>query len=249
MLLETLKKLENVQELDLQISLINRKKAEFPERLSPIDREISAATQSLQEKQKVLDELEKNLRQQNGALELNEERTKRSEVKLEQIKTNQEYQSLQKEIETLKKNSAVIKENAEKLRAEVEKHRQELAQIEASINELKTKHDAESQKISGEEKNLDSELKDLLQARSQAVVGIEPRLLNAYEKIRNAKFGIGIVRAVAGSCKGCNMKLPPQIYNELQRGTEMHSCPSCRRILVYSESRETSASEAFASTN
>ena len=61
--------------------------------------------------------------------------------------------------------------------------------------------------------------------------GVEVRLLNQYERIRGARAGLGITAAVGGRCRACNMMVPPQLFNELQRGSALHSCPSCNRIL------------------
>ena len=232
---EVLRKLEEVQELDSQIGNLLAKKAEFPKRLVGYELDISTNSTKHADKKKVVDELEKGKRQQLGALELNDERTKRSQEKLEQIKTNQEYQAILKEIESLKKNSAVIKESADKVEAELVKHRAELATFETAWKEAQGKHDVESAKIAEESKSFDADLSKLQDKRKSAIVGIEPRYLAAYDRARMSRQGVGIVGAVGGSCRGCNMRIPPQIYNELQRGTELHMCPSCKRILVYKD--------------
>jgi predicted nucleic acid-binding Zn-ribbon protein len=31
---------------------------------------------------------------------------------------------------------------------------------------------------------------------------------------------------------GCNMQIPPQMYNLLFRGDDLHACPHCQRVLV-----------------
>ncbi|MBI3544416.1 MAG: hypothetical protein HY075_14185 [Deltaproteobacteria bacterium] len=243
---EVLRKLEQVQEIDLQINAILAKKAEFPKRLAEYEASIKASTAKFEEKKKVVDELEKNKRQQLGALELNEERAKRSQEKSEQIKTNQEFQAIQKELESLKKNSATIQDNANKVGEELAKQQKELGAIEAVLTEAKTKLDSESNKIASESGGLENELKRLQGLRVSAADGIDKRYLAAYEKTRLNRSGLGLANATGGSCKGCNMRIPPQIYNELQRGTELFTCPSCRRILVYKDAVRTNTPEATA---
>jgi predicted nucleic acid-binding Zn-ribbon protein len=54
--------------------------------------------------------------------------------------------------------------------------------------------------------------------------------------------GTGVAAAIDGSCSACHIELSPMIYQEIKRVTELHVCPSCHRILYYSES----ASEADA---
>jgi predicted nucleic acid-binding Zn-ribbon protein len=34
-------------------------------------------------------------------------------------------------------------------------------------------------------------------------------------------------------CNGCHMNLPPQLYIELQKSFELHSCPNCNRIIYW----------------
>lgn len=246
---ETLTKLEVVQEIDTQIGAILKKKAEFPVRLGEFETEIKALTAKYDEKKKVWDEFDKAHRQQLGALELNEDRAKRSQEKLEQIKTNQEFQALTKEIDSLKKHSAVIQENAKKASDEANKHKAELTQYETQINEIKVKRDAEMAKITEEEKVLDVDLRRLEEQRKGSIVGIDPRYLATYERIRQGRFGIGIAAAADGKCKVCNMRIPPQVYIEIQRGSELHLCPSCKRILVYKDAPKGGAEPSPASAS
>ncbi|NIQ93637.1 MAG: hypothetical protein GWN87_05090, partial [Desulfuromonadales bacterium] len=34
-----------------------------------------------------------------------------------------------------------------------------------------------------------------------------------------------------GACLGCNMHLPPQLYNSLFRVDEIRACPQCNRLI------------------
>ncbi|MBI2605340.1 MAG: hypothetical protein HYW49_04595 [Deltaproteobacteria bacterium] len=245
---ETLIKLEQVQELDLQIDAILKKQADFPARLTAYDAEIKAIGLKIQEKKKITDELDKGRRQQIGALELNEDRAKRSQEKLEHIKTNQEYMALQKEVESLKRNSDIIRENAKRAEDEIAKHKVELDAFETAITEIKVKHDAESVKIAEETKSMADNLTALRSKREEFATCIEARYLTAYDRIRAVRQGIGVAIATAGGCRGCNMKLPPQMFNELQRLNEIRTCPNCKRILFYKDAGQAQgASPAAAS--
>ncbi|RLB78229.1 MAG: hypothetical protein DRH24_14815, partial [Deltaproteobacteria bacterium] len=37
-------------------------------------------------------------------------------------------------------------------------------------------------------------------------------------------------------CHGCNVNLPPQLYNELFLGDSLKFCPNCQRIIYLKES-------------
>jgi len=34
-------------------------------------------------------------------------------------------------------------------------------------------------------------------------------------------------------CQGCNMGIPPQLYNIVLRGENIETCPYCHRIMYY----------------
>jgi predicted nucleic acid-binding Zn-ribbon protein len=61
-------------------------------------------------------------------------------------------------------------------------------------------------------------------------------VLAKYDAIRRRR-GFAVVPAQRGVCMGCNMALPPQLFNTLQRGESIEYCPSCHRI-VYFEPNE-----------
>jgi predicted nucleic acid-binding Zn-ribbon protein len=63
-------------------------------------------------------------------------------------------------------------------------------------------------------------------------------MFKRYEKLREGCRGVAVVEARAGGCMGCNMQLPPQMYNNLHRGEELITCPHCQRILVLKQEPE-----------
>jgi predicted nucleic acid-binding Zn-ribbon protein len=38
-----------------------------------------------------------------------------------------------------------------------------------------------------------------------------------------------------GFCTGCNVRLRPQMYNEVRTGESIATCDSCSRLLYYAE--------------
>ena len=46
------------------------------------------------------------------------------------------------------------------------------------------------------------------------------------------------VAVQAGTCQGCNMNVPPQLYNTLRTGLGTDICPACHRIIYAAEAIE-----------
>jgi len=44
-----------------------------------------------------------------------------------------------------------------------------------------------------------------------------------------------VVEARGESCSGCFMSIPPQIFVNVKKNTEIITCPNCHRILYFKE--------------
>ena len=230
-LTEQLKKLASLQEIDLKIDSIKKNQSSLPIGLKAADDSLKKVQALLEVKKSADAELVKSTQQTQAAWELNQERLTRSQTKLEAVQTSQEFQAVNKEIEQLKKLNASLDEQKKKLSSEREVLTREMAVYDEQLKKLNQEKDAQTQSMNGQDRQLRGDLEGLLSARVEFTQGVEVRLLNQYERIRGARAGLGITAAVGGRCRACNMMVPPQLFNELQRGSALHSCPSCNRIL------------------
>ena len=73
---------------------------------------------------------------------------------------------------------------------------------------------------------------------------MEPRLLNAYEHIRqNARNGLAVVMVQRDACGGCFSKIPPQRQLDIRSRKKIIVCEYCGRILVDPEINQVSTPE------
>lgn len=62
---------------------------------------------------------------------------------------------------------------------------------------------------------------------------IEPRLLQAFKRIRkNSRNGLGIVYVQRDACGGCFNKIPPQKQLDIRMRKKIIVCEYCGRIMV-----------------
>jgi hypothetical protein len=80
-----------------------------------------------------------------------------------------------------------------------------------------------------------TQIKVLSVKKTELVAEIPPKLLKNYEVIKRHSRGIGIVQAQNEVCCGCNMNIPPQMYNDLQKTDDVCFCPHCQRIIYWKE--------------
>lgn len=228
---EQLKALEHLQELDLKIDRLKHNKNSLPGTLKTLDASLAKLKQAGDAKKTAVTELEKTRAQTGAALDLNRDRLARANSKLEAVQSGPEFQAANKEIDQLKKLNATLEEQLKKSTQEIESVSKEATDLVAQVAKAEQERSVQAQTVSGQESQFGTEISALVQERSKYTGDVDPRLLAQYDRVRVARAGLGIVPAIGGRCKGCNMMVPPQLYNEVQKGTQMHACPSCHRIL------------------
>jgi uncharacterized protein len=228
---EQMKKLEQLQELDLKINGLKSSQSALPVGLKVLDDSLAKLKTTWTAKNTTVQEFEKQQRQTQAALDLNRDRVSRSGSRLEGVQNSQEFQAASKEQEQLRKLATQLEEQSKKTAADLEIGNKELSTITAQMETLQAERDAKASELGGQGDRLQREVDSLTAERAKYTPGVDPRILSQYDRVRNARAGLGIVPAVGGRCKGCNMMIPPQQFNELQRGDTLHSCPTCNRIL------------------
>jgi predicted nucleic acid-binding Zn-ribbon protein len=63
-------------------------------------------------------------------------------------------------------------------------------------------------------------------------------LVSKYERIRKQRGGLALVPVVAGTCKGCQRNIPPQMANNLLTSSEILSCPNCHRFIYAADEEQ-----------
>jgi hypothetical protein len=138
---------------------------------------------------------------------------------------------------------------------EIEQRREALVTREGEITKLNEAVDAKKKLLSdraGDVEALKASIakdSDVAQARMAEIQGkiaelrverdklateVKPDVLKRYSNIRMRR-GLAVVSVRNGTCQGCNMNIPPQLYNVLQRGQTIETCPSCHRIIYWEE--------------
>ena len=82
-------------------------------------------------------------------------------------------------------------------------------------------------------KKLSKESSSCQKERKKIIDLLDKRLLARYDRIRR-RFPNAVVPVDRGTCMGCHVNVPPQVYINLLKGDEVLNCPNCQRIM-YSE--------------
>ncbi|NOY53902.1 MAG: hypothetical protein GXP58_09830 [Deltaproteobacteria bacterium] len=228
---EDLQQLIHLQEVDNRLGEIKEKRAEVKQAILHVREPL---TQLETERDRQIEEVTK-LREEARGLELATqeftEKIRKSQEKLSRIKTQEEYFALQKEIEGMERKK---KEDEEKLLANMEllessqNQRDELA---TQCQEEEANFRKKQEEMLADSTLFDSREKELNARRDEILRTIDRRHLAYYSKIFQHKSGPAVVQIIDGNCQGCHMTLPPQLFNNVRKGTSIITCSFCNRIL------------------
>ena len=162
-----------------------------------------------------------------------EARIRNKRMRLNLVRNDKELQATAHEVETLKESNQRLEAEALAL---LEGQDARTARI-AELNELITKGKLE---VAGAEKEIASQVEELrgnigkVKAEREIISReIPANLVSRYDMIFSRRAGLAVANSKGGTCQGCRMRLPPQLFNEIQKHLQIHFCPNCQRILYY----------------
>ncbi len=235
---EQIETLIQLQRIEKERAALQTQIAEIPRREQALDEQLGAAEDEITRKKERIDEVRKQYRAFESDVRANQDRIDKSRARLGTIKTNKEYQAMLKEIEELRKKNSKIEDEMLDF----------LDQIEAAEGEAaseKEKHDRLKAETDGLKKTLREEADDASRRMGQLDLhwrqvseAIDPALLKRFQMVRQKVGPITLAPVSNAVCGGCNLNIPHQLFNELQRFDSLKYCPHCQRLIFWEKPLE-----------
>jgi predicted nucleic acid-binding Zn-ribbon protein len=224
--------LEQLQEIDLQVDVMKTAQNNLQTDMNGIDRALADAREglaSLQARAALLEKDKIELEASHAAELVN---IQRSETNMKEIKTNKEYQAVGREISAARKQVAELEEQVLLKITQFDELNVEIAAVQATLAELEQNTEQRRSEKQGEidkvQQNIDAD-----SLRRQVITKELPaNVIKRYDSLRAQRRGQAVAVARDGYCLGCNMHLPPQLYNNLFKCEELLTCPHCQRMLI-----------------
>ena len=227
-----LEMLEELQEVDQKIDALKVVKNGLQAELSGINQGVDAAREELALLEAGLAQLES----EKGELEITHaaelENIARSETNMKEIKTNKEFQAVGREITAARKQVTDIEEQLLQKIGRIEEISGELAAKKSRCDELAENSAQRDVAKQAEIDKIQSDIDADIVRRENVAQGLPANLVKKFTILREQRRGQALAIARDGYCMGCNMHLPPQLYNNLYKYEELLACPHCQRILI-----------------
>lgn len=234
---EQVRWLVELQRSDARLMELRRLRTELPLELERIAEEIQRQRAQLKEARDQLEELKLRRRKKERDLEVEVEKVKKSQSRLYEAKTNKEYQALLKEIESVKETIGTLEEEILLLMEKTDAAMADLNAREEAFREEERAMSAQRDSIAEEIGGLESQELQVQEQREQAAAHIDANWMGVYAKVAKRYSGLAVVRVDGGTCQGCFLSIPPQLYNEILKNAPVVQCPFCGRF-IYHEQQE-----------
>ncbi len=235
---EQIAKLIKLQQVETDKKKIKVTIENLPDKLAELDAVLDHAEEVINKKEAFLQDYKQKYRSSESDTEMNRSKIKKSEKKLASAKNNKEYQSSLKEINELKKNNSQIEDDMIECLDRMDEIEREIKSRKEDYNKIAEKINIEKNVIKDQAKNDEQKLLELHSERDKIIESGQNDLIEKFFIIQKKQTnGVAIAQAKNSICYGCNMNIPPQMYNDLQRCNSLEFCPFCDRILYWEQEK------------
>jgi predicted nucleic acid-binding Zn-ribbon protein len=231
---DQLKRLEELQRYDAQIQELNTALQSIPAKLQATQNDLARVEGMLSSERAQLAESQRYYSEQKGLLEADETHVNSAKHKLSQAKNSKEYVAAQREIDTSRESLTTREAEMTKLVEAVKSKEKSLSERDTDVQGLRDSIAKDVEAAKARMAELEGKIAAIKTDRDKIAAGVRPDYLKRYGTIR-LRRGLAVVAVRNGTCTGCNMNLPPQLFNTLQRGTSLETCPYCHHIVYWDE--------------
>lgn len=234
--MKQIKNLIKLQGIETEAAGISSTVNGVDKKLEELDLRVEEFRSTLENEQTLFDDLNKKYRSHEHEVKDNDSAISKNKEKLGIVKSNKEYQALLKGIDELKvKNSRIEDEMLEAL-DKIEDAEKNIALKKEEFNRFSEEMAGEKDAIAKEAEKGKKKLAELEAERDKIAGLVNAELMGRFNTIKERVGPVAIVPIINAVCKGCNVNIPPQMYNELLQNGDLKLCPHCQRMIYCEKS-------------
>jgi predicted nucleic acid-binding Zn-ribbon protein len=234
---EQMQLLKNLQGLDQELNRLRENKEKLEKEQVEIGAELERIQAMIDSLTADIEAIEAQRGELRQALTLEKANVEKAEGRLPEIKTQKEYLAVLKEIDAAKKVNKDLSDQIQEKENEISALEQERKEKQETLDALKEEVKERCEEIHQSLQDSEEVLAEKTSQREKHLDPLPLPLRKRYQLLMERRAGIAVVEARNGTCLGCNMHLPPQLFNSLFRAQEIQCCPHCNRLL-YVEKEE-----------
>lgn len=230
---DKLKNLYRLQLVDSEIDKLKIMRGELPLEVRDNEAELDGLVTRIEKLSNELEQLNKMITSEKNAIEESQLLIKKYTEQQNNVRNNREYDSLSKEIEF---QELCVESSDKKIgnyEKDIEVKTEKIEIAKKDYEEKKKDLDIKKSELNAIIEETQKDEDKLLKKREEFLELIEPRLIYAYNRIRNSVINkLAVVAIERDACGGCFNKIPPQRQLEIKTDKKIIPCEYCGRILV-----------------
>ena len=230
---EKLKALYQLQTMLSEIDKIKTLRGELPLEVQDLEDEVAGLNTRIEKIERDIADLRSSMANKRIEIEAARVSVEKYKAQQDNVRNNREYDVLSKEIEFQTLEIELCEKRIREAQVAEKNKNEELSRSNEVLEERK--QDLEAKKMELEEIISESKQEeDRLREKAKSLeLSIEPRLLQAFKRIRkNTRNGLGVVYVQRDACGGCFNKIPPQKQLDIRSRKKLFVCEYCGRIMV-----------------
>jgi hypothetical protein len=207
--------------------------AEGEGRVAALEEAVRGQTVAASAAREELATLSARQRDLEGRLTAAESKMKDRRMRITRIRNDKELGLAKREVDLLKEETATLETELVAVMEQGEAATAKLQGLESELARLTGERDTEAAELREKLDRLASEIERERATRTELMQNVDGDLRRKYEMIFSRRGGLAVVEVRGGICQGCRMRVPPQLFNEIQRNEQVILCPSCQRMLFW----------------
>ncbi len=231
-------KLLDVQELDSKAAQLRHLKANLPEaaEIATLQADRKQIDDQARDARIARDDLETAQRKAEADVESVRTRRERDQQRIDQgvITNPKDLERMQSELANLERRIGVLEDEELEVMEQLEAAQASVTGFETQLASIDERLAALTATRNERAASIDAELAGIVAERVTTVEGLPADLLALYDKLREAKGGMGAAELRARQCGGCMLTLDNAELGKIRMmpSDEVARCDECSRILV-----------------
>jgi hypothetical protein len=231
-IVDQIKALEELAAIDAEIRSLDEQITKERANLSTARASLAKLDEKLQTTRAALAVLDKSRNDSLAEVRNMNQQIEHSREKLNRSRTERESNAATREIEELRKLIRDREDEVARVTGEADLLRKDLEETEAEHKKITDEIGATEGDTQARLGSSEGERAQRVGLRDPLIKKLPVTLFKKYDQIRQ-KRGVGIAQTSDGTCKACNMSLPPQLFHRLRREPMIEMCPSCNRLIYF----------------
>ena len=239
---EKILRLKELQKIGLALRALELERQQGPARLSALEEAFNETSATVGAAKFRHDALREECVTLESELKDLQQRLARFQAQLMEVKNSREYSAVLKEIDAAKIEITKRDDGLLSRMQEMETLQKDLPEVQAKLAVETEAFERERASILVSMESLEERVRAMETERRKIEADLPRDILGTFYRVAEARQGLAMARVVEAICSACNVRLRPQVFNEVKRGDTLLTCDSCRRFLYYEPAENSGAS-------